>query len=118
MGTKRDPSGGKRRVPLDVRSSSGAARSGRADLEDGQIGLDESLAKYEEGRAAFEVCRESLQIRRAKDHALDGNRRGWQSGRGPFAEEASSLEEKKECPDATSISTGNRQSRNDSRRCG
>ena len=65
-------------------------------LEDGQIGLDESLAKYEEGVKLLKSCRESLRNVEQKITLLTGIDADGNPVVEPFTEEAASLEEKKE----------------------
>lgn len=65
-------------------------------LEDGQIGLDDSLAKYEEGVRLLKVCRDSLQKAERKIILLTGIDEQGNPVVQPFSEEAMSLEEKRE----------------------
>ena len=65
-------------------------------LEDGHIGLDESLSRYEEGVRLLKVCRDSLQIAEQKILLLTGMDAAGNPVVEPFAESATSLEEKKE----------------------
>jgi exodeoxyribonuclease VII small subunit len=65
-------------------------------LEDGQIGLDESLAKYEEGVRLLKACRESLQNAERKIMLLTGLDANGNPVIEPFPEEGASLEEKRD----------------------
>jgi exodeoxyribonuclease VII small subunit len=76
-------------------------------LEDGQIGLDESLTKYEEGVRLLKACRESLQNAERKIMLLTGINESGNPVTQPFSEEPTSLEEKRE-------SRGRRRSRTSS----
>ena len=65
-------------------------------LEDGRIGLDESLAKYEEGVRLLKVCRESLQNAERKIMLLTGLDPNGNPVIEPFSEEVATLEEKRD----------------------
>jgi exodeoxyribonuclease VII small subunit len=65
-------------------------------LEDGQIGLDESLAKYEDGVRLLKACRESLQNAERKIMLLTGLDANGNPVIEPFSEEAATLEEKRD----------------------
>jgi exodeoxyribonuclease VII small subunit len=65
-------------------------------LEDGHIGLDESLVQYEAGVRLLKTCRESLQNAESRIMLLTGIDANGNPVVEPFAEEATSLEEKKE----------------------
>ena len=65
-------------------------------LEDGHIGLDESLARDEEGVRLLKVCRESLQVAEQKIMLLTGVDAAGNPVVEPFAEPVTSLEKKKE----------------------
>lgn len=65
-------------------------------LEDGRIGLDESLAKYEEGVRLLKACRESLQNAERKIMLLTGLDPNGNPVVEPFSEEVATLEEKRE----------------------
>jgi exodeoxyribonuclease VII small subunit len=61
-------------------------------LEDGRIGLDESLAKYEEGVRLLKACRESLQRAEHKIMLLTGIDAEGRPRVEPFAETANQVE--------------------------
>jgi exodeoxyribonuclease VII small subunit len=84
------------------------------DLEDGRIGLDESLARYEEGVRLLKVCRESLQTAERKIMLLTGIDANGNPLVESFAEETSSLEEKKDQRARRRSRTSNMSARNDS----
>lgn len=65
-------------------------------LEDGQIGLDESLVKYEEGIRLLQCCRQSLQQAERKILLLTGIDEQGNPVVEPFEDTGVTLEEKKE----------------------
>lgn len=67
-----------------------------ADLEDGQLGLSESLAKYEQGVQRLKQCYESLQKAERKIELLAGVDAEGNPVTQPFDDEATTLEEKQQ----------------------
>lgn len=65
-------------------------------LEDGQVGLDEALARYEQGIRLLKSCRQALQVAERKILLLTGIDADGNPVTEPFEESATSLEEKKE----------------------
>ena len=64
------------------------------ELEDGQLGLSESLVRYEEGVKHLKQCYESLQEAERKIELLAGVDAAGNPVTEPFDDEASSLDEK------------------------
>ncbi len=96
MATKRDRDPENDEAPLSFEEALAQLEAVVRALEDGQIGLDESLAKYEEGVRLLKTCRESLQSAERKIMLLTGIDAEGNPMLEPFAEESLSLEEKKE----------------------
>lgn len=96
MGTKPDGDGESVAPALTFEEALAQLEAVVRVLEDGHIGLDESLAKYEEGVRLLRTCRDSLQSAERKIMLLTGLDPHGNPMVEPFAEEASSLEEKKE----------------------
>jgi exodeoxyribonuclease VII small subunit len=65
-----------------------------ARLEDGQLGLDESLAQYEKGIQFLRLCYQQLEKARRKIELLAGIDENGEVRSTPFEESAMSLEEK------------------------
>lgn len=96
MATKRDRTSGEAETPLTFEQALSLLEGVVRTLEDGQIGLDESLAKYEEGVRLLQTCRESLQNAERKIMLLTGIDPDGNPIVEPFGEESTTLDEKRE----------------------
>jgi len=66
------------------------------DLEDGDLGLDQSLARYEEGVKYLKLCHQKLNETEQKIELLTGLDAEGNPVTAPFEDEATSLEEKQQ----------------------
>jgi exodeoxyribonuclease VII small subunit len=66
------------------------------DLEDGRLGLNESLGRYEEGVRLLKYCHETLNQAERRIQLLTGLDESGAAVTSPFDDEAMTLEEKKE----------------------
>jgi len=66
------------------------------DLEDGRLGLNESLGRYEEGVRLLKHCHETLNQAERKILLLTGLDENGQALTEPFQDEAMTLEQKKD----------------------
>jgi exodeoxyribonuclease VII small subunit len=66
------------------------------DLEDGDLGLDQSLQRYEEGVKYLKICHQKLKDTELKIELLTGLDAEGNPVTAPFADPASTLEEKQQ----------------------
>lgn len=84
-----------------------------ADLEDGQLGLSESLARYEVGVKRLKQCYEALQKAERKIELLAGVDADGNPITRRFDDEATTLEEKKESRSARRSEPTQKQAQSD-----
>jgi exodeoxyribonuclease VII small subunit len=113
VGTKRDGNGESTAPAITFEEALAQLEAVVRVLEDGHVGLDESLAKYEEGVRLLRVCRDSLQTAERKIMLLTGIDANGNPLVEPFGDEASSLEEKKEMRTRRRSRTGNPPAKSD-----
>lgn len=96
MTKNKEPAGSEVNCDLTFEQALASLEAVIRDLEDGQLGLTESLSRYEEGVRLLKYCHVALNLAERKILLLTGVDAQGQPITEPFDDQALSLEEKKD----------------------
>lgn len=94
--TSSDPENAPEQQPLSFEDALAEIEDVVRDLESGQLGLQQSLARYEAGVSYLKQCHKALRQAERRIELLMGVDEDGNAETAPFDEEAMSLEEKRD----------------------